>query len=143
LWGLWWQPLDTLRQLIASEAFRWDGFVADLAGVVGIAAMAVALVVARGCYDRWRRPPSGADDDAGGRIEPGLFWPMRQRTGTAGGRPVPAVSLAPAGCAVSPTAPTLGIFGGARVWDRADTTRGPPLRGAIATACGFSGWEAP
>lgn len=56
LWGLWWAPVDTVRHLFASETARWTAFAADLAQVMGVAAVAVMAMVAWGIYDRrWGR----------------------------------------------------------------------------------------
>ncbi len=133
LWGLWWQPFDTLRYLIASEGFRWDVFVADLTGVLGVAATAVLLVVGWGSYDRWRRLPRGADHGAR-NVQPdgvrlGPISPVRRPKIAIGRPPSPVVALVPAGCAMSPTVLTLGTLGRLRGWDWAHTTRGPPPRG--------------
>jgi hypothetical protein len=54
LWGAWWSPFDAIRRLVATEAFRWNEFAADLAKVSSVAAMAVGLLLAWGVYDRWR-----------------------------------------------------------------------------------------
>jgi hypothetical protein len=54
LWGLWWAPVDTIQHLFASESTRWVAFLADLAQMIGIAAVAVTAMVAWGLYDRRR-----------------------------------------------------------------------------------------
>jgi hypothetical protein len=63
LWGLWWLPVDTIRHLFVSETARWTAFVADLAQMMGVAAVAVTAMVAWGLYDRrWARSVAGRED---------------------------------------------------------------------------------
>ena len=54
LWGLWWVPVDTIRHLFASESARWTAFLADLAQVMAVAAVAVTATIAWGIYARRR-----------------------------------------------------------------------------------------
>ncbi len=60
LWGAWWPPFDAIRRLVASEAFQWSAFIADLADVLSVAAGAVGLLLAWGVYDHWRGTSASA-----------------------------------------------------------------------------------